>query len=180
MRRLAAFVLAVLVTACASAGRPTAPFVAAPTRSAWIIAADGRSIGEAKFFNARDGILIRLEFSEAVLPQGWHGAHLHEHGDCGDFAAGFQAAGAHVGRANHVRHGLRSDMGPEAGDLPNIFAASAAPYAAELLAPHVTLPTLLDEDGAALIIHANPDDQQSQPIGGAGPRVACAALRLIP
>ena len=31
---------------------------------------------------------------------------------------------------------------------------------------------LHDSDGWALVIHANPDDHLSQPIGGAGPRVA--------
>jgi len=35
---------------------------------------------------------------------------------------------------------------------------------------------LWDADGSAIIIHANPDDHSTQPIGGAGDRVACAAL----
>ncbi|HBS33699.1 MAG TPA: superoxide dismutase family protein, partial [Parvularcula sp.] len=36
---------------------------------------------------------------------------------------------------------------------------------------------LLDDDGFAIIIHANPDDHVTQPIGGAGDRVACAAFK---
>ena len=36
---------------------------------------------------------------------------------------------------------------------------------------------LLDADGSALVIHANPDDHSSQPIGGAGDRVACAVIK---
>jgi len=35
----------------------------------------------------------------------------------------------------------------------------------------------LDADGSALWIHASPDDHTSQPIGGAGARVACAAIK---
>ena len=35
---------------------------------------------------------------------------------------------------------------------------------------------LWDEDGSAVVIHANPDDHRSQPIGGAGERVACAVI----
>ena len=31
-------------------------------------------------------------------------------------------------------------------------------------------------DGSAVIIHANADDHLTQPIGGAGPRVACAEM----
>ena len=30
--------------------------------------------------------------------------------------------------------------------------------------------------GLSLIVHANPDDHVSQPIGGAGDRIACAVL----
>ena len=71
--------------------------------------------------------------------------------------------------------------------MPNIFASSAA-FGAEVFSPYVTLHTaevdgrapLLDADGAALIIHAGPDDHLTQPIGGAGARVACAALTRLP
>ncbi len=38
-------------------------------------------------------------------------------------------------------------------------------------------PALMDADGSAVVIHANPDDHKSQPIGGAGDRVACAVIR---
>ena len=40
-----------------------------------------------------------------------------------------------------------------------------------------TLPALMGGDGSAVVVHANPDDQKTQPIGGAGARVACAAIR---
>jgi Cu-Zn family superoxide dismutase len=35
---------------------------------------------------------------------------------------------------------------------------------------------LIDQDGAAIVVHASPDDHETQPIGGAGARVACAAF----
>ena len=187
MRRLAALVLAIFISACASSSTAGALFTPSPPRATWIVAADGQRIGEANFTNAPGGVLIRLEFSGTGLPPGWHGAHLHERGDCSDFAAGFQAAGAHIGRAEHVQHGLQNPIGPEAGDLPNVFVAANPPYGAEFFLARVTLeaptaerPALLDSDGSALIIHAGPDDQQSQPSGGAGPRLACAELRLAP
>jgi Cu-Zn family superoxide dismutase len=40
-----------------------------------------------------------------------------------------------------------------------------------------TLAALRDADGSAVVIHANPDDHMAQPIGGAGPRVACAVIK---
>lgn len=190
MRPLAALIAAataLLLTACASSPDPVS---AIAPRTVWIVGGDGRALGQATFTEATEGVLIRLEFSANGLPPGWHGLHLHQHGVCSDFAGGFQASGAHEGHDNDGRHGLRNPDGPEAGDLPNIFAAPAGPFGAEVFTPYVTLgptiagtharQTLLDGDGSALIIHAGPDDHQSQPIGGAGARIGCAALTQLP
>ena len=38
---------------------------------------------------------------------------------------------------------------------------------------------LLDENGSSFMIHAGADDHTSQPIGGAGDRIACGALEAI-
>ena len=37
-------------------------------------------------------------------------------------------------------------------------------------------PALLDGDGSAVIIHENSDDHLTQPIGGAGGRIACGVI----
>jgi superoxide dismutase, Cu-Zn family len=37
--------------------------------------------------------------------------------------------------------------------------------------------SLKDADGSSLVIHANADDGLTQPIGGAGDRVACAVIK---
>ena len=187
MRPLAAALFAVLLSASAGADA-RAQQVQAPPRSVWIVGADGRAIGQATFMEGPQGVLIRLEFSERSLPPGWHGAHLHEHGDCSDFANGFAAAGPHIGSGGRADHGLMQLRGPEPGDLPNLFVSPTGAYGAEFFAPNVTLnhtavrtrQPLLDSDGAALIIHEAPDDHASQPIGGAGARLACAALTQLP
>ncbi len=187
MRTFSVSVLALAAAACASPGAGPDAFVASPPRSAWIVGASGEAIGEAQFTEAPGGVLIRLEFRAGALPPGWHGLHLHGRGDCSDVAAGFQASGGHLGMDEHVEHGLLNPAGPESGDLPNIFAPPNAPFAAEMLSPFVTLrdgvvgrAPLLDQNGAALIVHAGPDDHRSQPIGGAGQRIACAALTRAP
>lgn len=193
MRPIAALVFAALLTACASAGGGGAAYVPPAPKTAWIVAGDGRPIGQATFREGPNGVMIQLEFSQGGLPPGWHGLHLHARGDCSDFAAGFQASGSHVGMGPQVQHGLMNPNGPEAGDLPSIFAPANTVFAAEVFAPRVTLGprvpgsaarperlSLLDEDGSALLIHAGPDDQTSQPIGGAGARIACAAITPLP
>ncbi|MCR6643103.1 MAG: superoxide dismutase family protein [Terricaulis sp.] len=191
MRRLAAPVFAAfflsLAGGCASSAPERSPALDAPARTAWIVNRQGGAIGQAQFIEAASGVLIRLEFSPGALEPGWHGLHLHARGDCSDFAAGFQASGGHLGMREGVAHGLRNPEGPEAGDLPNIFAGPG-PFGAELFSPYVTLHSapvagrapLLDGDGAALLIHAGPDDHLTQPIGGSGARVACAALTPLP
>lgn len=192
MRRLAApvfaGVLSLFASACLTpAADPNVAAAVAP-RSAWIVGAHGRAIGQATFTEAPNGVLIRLEFLERALPPGWHGLHLHTRGDCSDFAEGFAASGGHLGAGRRVAHGLRNAAGPEAGDLPNIFAGPAGPFAAEMFSPLITLEParndgripLLDGDGTALLIHAAADDHQTQPIGGAGERIACAALTQLP
>lgn len=188
MRALVALVFATLTCACANSGPAGEVGASAAPRTAWIVALDGRAIGQAQFVEGPAGVLIRLEFVANALPPGWHGMHLHERGDCSDFATGFQTSGPHVAHNGARTHGLLHPEGPESGDLPNLFAAPQGPFGAEVFTPRVSLAELrqggrmplLDEDGAALIIHAGPDDHRTQPIGGAGARIACAALTQLP
>lgn len=194
MRPLAALIFAAFLGACASSGGSRDYTPASAPRTVWIVGGSGQAIGQATFTDGPHGVLIRLEFSAGTLAPGWHGLHLHQRGDCSDFAAGFQASGAHAQMEHHGEHGLLNPEGPEAGDLPNIFASPAGPFAAEVFTPYVTLGAdripgnanrharepLLDGDGSALLIHAAADDHTSQPIGGAGARIACAALTPLP
>lgn len=188
MRSLAALVFAAVLAACASSGGDPAPALAIRPQSAWIVNNAGERIGQAVFNEAPGGVLIRLEFSAGALPPGWRDLHLHGAGDCSDPADGFQRARAHVGHDPRREHGLLNPAGAEQGDLPNLFAAPSGPFGAELFTGAVTLSNvsqsgrmpLLDLDGAALVVHANPDDHMTQPIGGAGVRIACAALTRLP
>jgi Cu-Zn family superoxide dismutase len=149
-----------------------------------VVGAGGKTIGQAMLSEAPDGVMIRIELAPGALSEGWHGIHLHEKADCAD--AAFKTAGGHVGHGQNGKlHGLMNPMGPEPGDLPNLYAPAKGAISAEFFSTLVTLSStpmggrapLLDADGSALVIHAKTDDQTSQPIGGAGDRVACAAIR---
>lgn len=139
----------------------------------------GEQIGTVAVTDAPKGVLLRVEGSK--LAPGWHGIHIHEHGDCSD--KGFATAGGHVhaGDAKPV-HGLLVADATDAGDLPNIHVGSDGVLKADLFTGLVSVdgrdgrPALKDADGSALVIHENADDYTSQPIGGAGARVACAIL----
>ena len=135
--------------------------------------ADGATHGTVTVTAAPKGVLLRI--AATGLTPGSHGAHFHEKGDCGE--PKFTSAGAHVHAATPVTHGLLNAQASDFGDLPNIYVGSDGAATVELYSTLVSLSALMDTDGSALVIHAKPDDYSSQPIGGAGDRVACAVLR---
>ena len=133
----------------------------------------GRTVGGVTLTETPKGVLLRVEVQG--LSPGWHGLHFHEKGDCSK--SDFTSAGAHTHGAAAGVHGLLNAKANETGDLPNIHAGADGAASAEVFTTLVTLKALRDADGSAVVIHANPDDHLAQPIGGAGPRVACAVIR---
>jgi len=139
---------------------------------------DGAARGTITVSAAPKGVLLKVE-AKGLTP-GWHGVHFHERGSCA--APKFTSAGSHVHNAKPVVHGLLNPAENDSGDLPNILAGADGTAMAEIYSTLVSFqggaqPALLDADGSAVVIHANPDDHTSQPIGGAGDRVACAVIR---
>ena len=139
-----------------------------------IVGVDGAVIGALNILDGPNGMLIEVTINSGGLAPGWHGLHLHQVGDCSDTGT-FKLSGGHVGKIEDG-HGLLNPRGPEAGDVPNIWAAADGSAGYEAFSTLITGAELLDGDGSALIIHQNRDDHLTQPIGGAGPRVACAVI----
>ncbi|WP_299174460.1 superoxide dismutase family protein [uncultured Brevundimonas sp.] len=148
------------------------------TGQAVLVNAQGANIGRVEMRQGPTGLVIKVEASG--LTPGWHGIHIHATGEC---AAPFTSSGGHINHgAPKAPHGLLNPGGPDDGDLPNVYAGADGKVNAELFTTRARISSegsgqwLWDEDGSAIIIHANPDDHSTQPIGGAGDRVACAAL----
>lgn len=187
------------LSACGNGGdnsaqsAPAEPMLEQLATSEWAVGAsakfidnDGADTGHVVLIEAPNGRGVLLRVDLAGLTPGWHGMHLHQVGDCSDFADGFKASGGHINPDN-MEHGLLNPNGPDRADIPNIFAGADGRATAEIFTSVVSLfPSegaaaadahpIIDEDGFAVVVHANPDDHMSQPIGGAGPRVACAAV----
>ena len=167
-------IIAIAATALAAAVAPAvAP--AADMAGADIVGTEGAAIGKATFEQTPTGVLVSVEV--AGLPPGGHGIHLHSVGAC---TPDFKASKGHI-NPDKVKHGLRNPEGPDNGDLPNLYVAADGSARAEFFTTRVTItggnmPALLDEDGAAVVIHAQPDDHMTQPIGGAGGRIACGVI----
>ena len=164
---LAAFAIG----ACAPA---LAQNAAAPaSRTVELKTGAGAAAGTVQLTAAPTGVLMRVE-ARGLTP-GWHGIHLHEKGDCSN--ADFTSAGGHINHASKKPHGLLNPQGPDMGDLPNIHAGADGVARAELFTTLTTVAAMTDADGSAVVIHVNADDQVSQPIGGAGARVACGVVK---
>ena len=98
-------------------------------------------------------------------------------------ATAFSTAGGHYNPMG-LEHGLQNPRGPHAGDNPNIVIPAGGVGAVSFTTNRVTLTpgptTLLDSDGSALVIHANADDQVTNPSGNSGGRIACGVVRALP
>ena len=153
----------------------SAPAAFADMAAAELVDPSGSVIGKATFEQTPTGVLMFVEV--AGLPPGAHGIHLHAAGSC---TPDFTHATGHI-TPDGVPHGLRHPDGPDSGDLPNLYVGSDGSAMAEFFTTLVSvaggdMPALLDEDGSAVIIHENPDDHLTQPIGGAGGRIACGVI----
>lgn len=130
----------------------------------------------------RGTLLLELDLQN-VLPDGTHGFHVHENGDCGPAmkdgkpVAGL-AAGGHYDPQKTGKH-----LGPSGeghlGDLPAIYVEidedgfKAVKYT--LTAPRLKIADVL---GKALVIHEEGDNYRDEPkpLGGGGSRIACGVV----
>lgn len=173
---LAVTLLGFCVSGCAASGGATE--TAAPTGPSSVRASlqspTGASMGEAVVEDIGHG--LKLTVQGMGLPQGAHGTHIHMVGRCDppDFAS----AGAHWNPTG-AQHGSANPQGPHAGDLPNLLIGTdgTGSFTIDLHGARMSGPGgLLDEDGAALVIHANPDDLKTDPTGNSGGRIACGVF----
>jgi Cu-Zn family superoxide dismutase len=162
---------ALLAVAAASATLAQSP----ATRTIVLKDAKGGAAGSVVLTPAPKGVMIRVAASG--LTPGWHAVHVHMTADCSDNAAGFKKSGGHTHGQDKSVHGLLNPNATDTGDLPNIWADAKGLAKAELFTTALTMDKLADADGSAVIVHAKPDDHLSQPIGGAGDRVACAVVK---
>jgi Cu-Zn family superoxide dismutase len=152
---------------------PTSP--AGPPARAVLEDAQGKEIGTATFTPAKGG--VRVQVRVAGLTPGKHGIHIHAAGKCEP--PDFKSAGGHLNPSGR-KHGLHNPEGAHAGDLPNLTVGKDGKAATAFTARGATLGegpgSLLGPDGAALVIHADPDDEKTDPAGSSGARIACGVV----
>jgi len=134
--------------------------------------ADGQPAGTARVTQQEGALHISLEAQN--LPAGEHGVHIHMTGKCD--APAFTTAGGHWNPTD-AHHGLENPEGQHAGDMPNLTVGADGKGMLEYTLKGGTIAGLFDDDGAAFVVHADKDDQKTDPSGNSGDRIACGVFR---
>jgi Cu-Zn family superoxide dismutase len=137
-----------------------------------IVRSDGTVIGKVRVRVLPGGLMVHLEAKG--LPPGDLGMHVHAVGRCD--GPDFASAGPHWNPTGK-QHGRLNPMGQHDGDLSNLWVMADGSTRMDLIPPadgHWSSP--FDADGASLVIHAQRDDERTEPSGNSGARIACAVL----
>lgn len=158
-----------LLGGCATmgGGEPRATAQLQPTR--------GNNVtGNVTFTQKGDKVAVAAKVS-GLKPNQEHGFHVHEKGDCSS-GDGMSAAGHFNPKGSP--HGHPSTQAHHAGDMPNLKADA---YGNASMTAELDIITVSEGPtsvvGRGLIVHAQPDDYKSQPVGNAGARMACAVIQ---
>ena len=134
--------------------------------------AKGEAAGRATAAPMKDSVMLTLQVEG--LPAGEHGVHVHMTGKCD--GPKFESAGGHWNPGG-AQHGLESPKGQHAGDMPNLVVEGNGRSTLAYELRGATFAGLLDTDGSAMIVHASADDQQTDPSGNSGDRIACGVFK---
>ncbi|MDX3910338.1 MAG: superoxide dismutase family protein [Sphingobium sp.] len=165
------------VSACSMSGESPSPAASGgmPTAKATLLDATGASRGTAQIVQSAEG--LKVSINATGLTPGVHAAHVHMTGAC--TAPDFASAGGHWNPTAR-QHGMQNPMGSHMGDMPNMTVGADGRGSLSYTIPGATLASgttpLLDTDGAAVVVHADPDDYKSDPAGKAGGRIACGVV----
>lgn len=165
-------------TSAAGSATPSAvdtPAAGAQTARASIRDSAGRELGTVALRDTVGGLALAGELRG--LPPGTHAIHLHMTGRC---EPPFESAGAHWNPTSR-QHGTENPQGPHFGDMPNITVGTDSMATIATMTPGGALRgtnALIDDDGAAVVIHADPDDYRTDPSGNAGDRIACGVVSV--
>jgi Cu-Zn family superoxide dismutase len=158
--------------------------------SATLVDPEGTEVGTVQLSEVEGGTQVSVRVTG--LPPGFHGFHLHAVGVCEPDSANpadpsmtgdFLSAGGHIGAGE-------ADHGDHPGDLPALFVAESGAGSLTSVTGAVTLADLTDDDGSAVMVHADRDnfaniperyapggpDEMTRNTGDAGGRIACGPV----
>ncbi len=178
MRSALLVLAAAALAGCAHSGtslgktRATPPAITATTQ---LLGPNGELRGTATLTQLTAATQVRANVEG--LPPGTYAIHLHATGKCE--GPKFTSAGGHF-NPTMTKHGKDNPLGPHLGDLPNLVVGAGGTGSIDFTVAGLALVggtgPLLDADGAAVVVHAGPDDYKTDPSGNSGDRIACGTL----
>ncbi|MEM6327665.1 MAG: superoxide dismutase family protein [Bacteroidota bacterium] len=144
---------------------------------------ESSATGTVTFTETDDG--LRVEYDLTGVELGGHGFHVHENGACGrgDDGTPGGAAGGHFNPLG-TPHGPREAdrEGRHVGDLGNVTSERGGVTGGVAIGSFVDPLIALDGPngivGRSVVLHLKADDEESQPSGDAGARIACGVIQL--
>jgi superoxide dismutase, Cu-Zn family len=165
------------LTLCTAAFMQAHGASAEPQATAKIMDTEGNRVGNAALTTTDKGVKVQVNVEGLEVAGGsLHGIHLHQVGKC---KPPFESAGDHFNPLGH-KHGYLRPNGPHAGDLPGIWIEANGnaryAYTTDLVTLKKGKRALLDANGAAIVIHAEPDNYLTGTSGSAGDPIACGVI----
>jgi superoxide dismutase, Cu-Zn family len=142
---------------------------------------------KAQIKNLKNKVLANVEISRLEdglgvtvtarkMKKGTYAVHIHTVGKCE--GPKFVSAGLHWNPTGKL-HGSMNKGGMHHGDLPNLVIDKKGNGQVQAMIAGGSLSSLMDADGASVVIHAMPDDYITDPSGNSGDRIACGVLTLL-
>lgn len=145
---------------------------------------NGNLVGSVSLTQSGANVVVVVQVND--LPPGVHGFHIHTTGQCDPAGeTPFASAGDHFnpGGTTHPDH---------AGDLPALLVLNNGTGLMTAFTDRFAVADLLDADGSAIIIHADPDnfahipdrygvtpDEQTLGTGDGGAQIACGMVETL-
>ena len=129
--------------------------------------------GQLKFSPIAGGVRVTGTVT-GLKPHAPHAFHVHEKGDCSK--PDFTSAGSHYNPTNQP-HGAWDGAKHHVGDMPQLMADASGTAQVSFNSESLKLRGPDSIIGKAVIVHRDRDDVNAQPVGNAGPRLACGVIK---
>jgi Cu-Zn family superoxide dismutase len=143
-----------------------------------LVGSHGEDNGSATFKTVKKGVKVTVHLQGLAF--GPHGVHIHQNPVCE--APDFKTAGGHF-NPDGKKHGYMSPMGHHNGDFPtNVIVNENHTGEASFVLTSISLDpsvanSLMLNGGTSIVVHEHVDDENTDPSGNSGNRVACGVIK---